>query len=35
LVSLGDFVADSDSQEILQSFDIFGAQGMQEMQEIL
>jgi hypothetical protein len=35
LVSLGDCVADPDSQEVLQSFDIFGAQGMQEMQEIL
>jgi hypothetical protein len=35
LVSFGDCVADPDSQEILQSFDIFGAQGVQEMQEIL
>jgi hypothetical protein len=35
LVSPGDCVADPDSQEILQSFDIFGAQGVQEMQEIL
>jgi hypothetical protein len=35
LVSLGDCVADPDSQEILQFFDVFGAQGMQEMKEIL